>query len=170
MDSQRAGHRCLKGYRSANPFNLLVALTLVGTGAAEWPGVMTPPLPTVDGAEALSDQIVRAHGGVLLPGLWSSLLNISQAADPWRLCESSAAADRLRGPRADVRSLAEEALSAAGLASVDGILGDPLRPELNHLLWFPTGIATMIVEAELIIDATQIEQQTTPRTIREDKT
>jgi len=143
------------GYRSANPFNLLLALALLGTGVPEWPDVMTPErVSTLNSAEeptTLNDQITFAHGGVLLPGLWRGLLEISRAADPWREVCAFATGGQLPALRAHVRSLAEEVLREGDLATHDGVLGTSLTNELPHITWFPTGIATMIVEAEVLI-------------------
>jgi len=143
------------GYRSANPFNLLLALALLGTRVAEWPDVMTPErVSTLTSAEdptTLDDQITLAHGGVLLPGLWRELLEISRAADPWREVCAFATGGQLPALRAHVRSLAEEVLREGDLATHDGVLGMSLTNELPHITWFPTGIATMIVEAEVLI-------------------
>ena len=150
------------GYRSANPLNLLLALALLGTGIPEWPGVMTAvsastPAAT-DASPSLQDEITLAHGGVLLPGLWRDLLSISSAANPWSEVRAFAADGRIPGVRAQVRDLAEQVLHEGHLATADGILGRPLPHELPHLTWFPTGIATMIVEAEVLVSSSQTSQ------------
>lgn len=146
------------GYRSANPLNLLLALALLGTGVPEWPGVMTgdglrSTFGSTEDRGTLDDQITRAHGGVLLPGLWRGLLSISRADDTWSEVRAFASGGQLQVVRAQVRSVAEQVLYEGGLATKNGQLGVPLPDELPHLTWFPTGIATMIVEAEVLIES-----------------
>jgi len=162
-----ASRDVILGYRAANPLNLLLVLALLGTGIPDWPDVMTEvsaptPGPTDDHL-TLDDQITRAHGGVLLPGLWRGLLALSSAEDPWSEVRAFAASGQLPGLRAEVRSLAEQVLYEGHLASDAGQLGVPLPHELPHLTWFPTGIATMIVEAEVLISSSQTRpDQTRP--------
>ncbi|CAB4960413.1 unannotated protein [freshwater metagenome] len=157
-----ASRDVILGYRSANPLNLLLALALLGTGVPEWPGVMTAvsvsaPAPT-DANPSLEDEITLAHGGVLLPGLWRDLLSISSASDPWSEVRAFAADGSMPSVRAQVRALAEQVLHEGHLATADGILGRPLPLEVPHLTWFPTGIATMIVEAEVLVSSSPTSQ------------
>ena len=150
-----ASRDVILGYRAANPLNLLLVLALLGTGIHDWPDVMTEVSAPTDDHLTLDDQITRAHGGVLLPGLWRGLLALSSAEDPWSEVRAFAASGQLPGLRAKVRSLAEQVLYEGHFASDTGQLGMPLPQELPHLTWFPTGIATMIVEAEVLISSSQ---------------
>lgn len=147
--------RLIERYSTANPLNLLFALGLLGLDGMAWPSVMSPPLPARSG-DAHMD-IRRCHGDVTVPGFWRELGERPAVLDPlWSATRQHAERGGFDAARRAVSELAAETIRGAG---VDAHLSDlpPAEAEqIRRLLgWFPTGIATMVVETAWLTSHTR---------------
>ena len=163
LDITSAGRAVLDRYRAANPLNLLLCLRLLGTSTPGWPAVMEPPLPAPgDGPRPLLADVRECHGGVVTPGLWRELADLpDDASRLWRWVRERACIDALHASATRVRLIASRTLEQAGYGAPDTDVTQLLPPEASTLLaWFPTGISTMIVEAEWMFAATNTHEET----------
>lgn len=135
-------------YREANPLNLLVSMAIVGTTAQPPLPVMDPPLPPA--SDQIWEDILGSHGSVITPGLWRELAPWPDDLDRlWASVRAAAGAGLISRARAAVIGPAIALLSGSEWTTLAADITDRLPVEgANELAWFPTGIATMVVEGE----------------------
>jgi hypothetical protein len=144
----------IERYRNANPFNLLFSISLMGADARPNRSVMQSPLGPVH--SDIEQDIFDSHGAFITPGLWRDL-------DPWP--------ERQRELWMKTRDIvqdgrlviAREAVMQCAAAVFLGSALEFLPTQIASLLpesalmdfaWFPTGIATMVVEGEWLHNLT----------------
>lgn len=144
----------IERYRNANPLNLLFSISLVGANTRPDRSVMEPPLGPVH--VEIDRDIFDSHGAFITPGLWRDL-------DPWPerqrelwLKTREIAQD---GRLVVTREAVIERAAAVFLGSTLEFLPTriaSLLPEsaLLDFAWFPTGVATMVVEGEWLHNLT----------------
>ncbi len=138
----------IEQYSSANPLNLLFALGLLGPGVGERTGVMSPPLPPR--SEDVYADVRQCHGDRTVPGFWRELgRQASQLELTWTVTREEADRGGFDGARRAVLDFASRTIRDAGVVAPPNQASPEDAEHLHQLLgWFPTGIATMIVETE----------------------
>jgi hypothetical protein len=136
-------------YRAANPINLLFGMVTIGADAQAGRPVMTPPLPV---SSDIWDDIKSAHGGPIIPGLWRDMApSMPDVERLWRQTRLVADQGVIASARDQVRDLARRLLTAAGVPDGSAHLRASVpNSVVQELSWFPTGIATMVAEGELL--------------------
>ena len=135
-------------YRKANPLNLLFSMSIAGPEARPVRPVMEPPLGS--GPGDIWQDILHCHGDVIIPGLWRDLAPWPSDLElVWRSTRAMAQEGRLVPAREAVMDLAIQVLSDDDTRHLSSQIGHLLPAEaVTDLAWFPTGVATMVVEGE----------------------
>jgi len=147
----------IERYRNANPLNLLFSISLVGADARPSRPVMQPPLGPVH--NEIQRDIFDSHGAFITPGLWRDL-------DPWPESQRElwiktrqiAEDGRLIVARDAVMKTATAVFFGSQLEFLPAQISS-LLPEsaLTDFAWFPTGVSTMVVEAEWLHNLTNYQ-------------
>ena len=144
----------IERYRNANPLNLLFSISLVGADTRTNRSVMQPPLGPAH--HEIERDIFDSHGAFITPGLWRDL-------DPWPDSQRE-----LWMKTRDIANdgslvVAREAVMQRAAAVFLGSALEFLPAQIASLLpesalidfaWFPTGVATMVVEGEWLHNLT----------------
>lgn len=141
----------LRGYRAANPQNLLFSLSIVGVHEPEWPNVMSPPLPPAN--DDIWEDIKDCHGGVLIPGVWRDMHPWPRELERlWHHTRVKALNDALCHAREAVRQFGVHVATETAIESIAQSVQDTLPTSAaKSFAWFPTGVSTMIVEVEWLV-------------------
>jgi hypothetical protein len=143
-------------YNHANPRNLLFAVALLPDAPDEAAGVMAAPAapaPTGDDPETILADVLRCHGGFVVPGLWRELAAFPHVLEPaWRAVRPLGAAPAVQDARAELRARARGPTAEIAVPEprAMGMDAEEARSVHEILGWFAEGIAAMVVEIEYL--------------------
>jgi len=140
--------KVVERYRKANPLNLLFSMSLAGAEARTTRPAMQAPLGPVQ--IEIQREIFDAHGAFITPGLWRELAPWPVSLrELWLKTREIAQDGRLIVARESVMKGAAAVFIGSELEFLPARIGALLPSSaLTDLAWFPTGIATMVVEGE----------------------
>lgn len=142
------GQSMLRRFAGTNPIGLLFTMALAGIERDPVAGVMSPPLPRRDAN--LEIDIAACHGSDFVPSMWKDLREWTEVYEGgWWGLRRLASAGALSEASSAVMSLAKESLLGTTIEHDSAALAALMSKSLaDTLSWFPTGIATLIVEVE----------------------
>ena len=144
----------IERYRDANPINLLFSISLMGADTRPHRSVMQSPLGPVH--SDIEQDIFDSHGAVITPGLWRDLDPWPERQrELWMKTREIAQDGRLIIAREAVMECAAVVFLGSTLEFLPAQIAS-LLPEsaLIDFVWFPTGVATMVVEGEWLHNLT----------------
>jgi hypothetical protein len=144
----------IERYRSANPLNLLFSISLMGADTRPNRSVMQPPLGPVQ--SEIQQDIFESHGAFITPGLWRDLDPWpDRKRELWMKTREIAQDGRLVNAREAVMECAALVFLGSTLEFLPAQIASLLpEPASIDFAWFPTGVATMVVEGEWLHNLT----------------